>query len=92
LNTLTLQLKLKQNEGSLVRVLSVTRRRRFDILSLKAFPAAEAGFYDVQMTVRADRSGSSFIRQIEKLVEVSDVEVIELTDPAETARAAHSGT
>lgn len=82
---------MKQAEGALVRLLGVTRRRRFDILSFKAFPSPQEGYYDVQMTVRADRSGPAFVRQIEKLMEVSDVEVIELTDPAEEARAAHSG-
>ena len=54
-------------------------------------PRAEEGFYDVQMSVRADRSAFSFIRQIEKLVEVSSVEVIESADPGPEARAAHSG-
>jgi acetolactate synthase regulatory subunit len=91
LSTLTLQLRLKQDEGALVRLLSVTRRRRFDVLSLKMFPSADAGFFDVQMTVRADRSGNSLVRQIEKLVDASDVQVIELTDPVAEARAAHSG-
>jgi acetolactate synthase regulatory subunit len=91
LSTLTLQLRLKQDEGALVRLLSVTRRRRFDVLSLKMFPSADAGFFDVQMTVRADRPGNSLVRQIEKLVETSNVEVIELADPVAEARAAHSG-
>jgi acetolactate synthase regulatory subunit len=91
LTTLTLQLRLKQEEGVLVRLLGVTRRRRFDVLSLKAFPSADAGFFDVQMTVRANRSGNSLVRQIEKLIETSDVEVIELTDPVSEARAAQSG-
>jgi acetolactate synthase regulatory subunit len=92
LTTLTLQLRLKQNEGALVRLLGVTRRRRFDVLSLKVFPSADAGFFDVQMTVRAERSGNSLIRQIEKLVDASEVEVLELADPGTEARAAHSGS
>jgi acetolactate synthase regulatory subunit len=92
LSTLTLQLRLKQDEGALVRLLSVTRRRRFDVLSLKVFPSADAGFFDVQMTVQADRSGNSLVRQIEKLVDASEVEVLELTDPGAEARAAHSGS
>jgi acetolactate synthase regulatory subunit len=92
LTTLTLQLRLKQEEGALVRLLGVTRRRRFDVLSLKVFPSADAGFFDVQMTVRADRSGNSLVRQIEKLVDASDVEVLELADRGTEARAAHSGS
>lgn len=91
MTTLTLQLRLKQDEGALVRLLVVTRRRRFDVLSMKVFPSADEGFFDVQMTVRADRSGNSLVRQIEKLVDASQVEVIELTDPVTQSRAAHSG-
>jgi acetolactate synthase regulatory subunit len=91
LSMLTLQLRLKQEEGALVRLLGVTRRRRFDVLSMKVFPSAVAGFFDVQMTVRADRAGNTLVRQLEKLVDASNVEVIELTDPNLEARAAHSG-
>jgi acetolactate synthase II small subunit len=92
LTTLTLQFRLKQDEGALVRLLGVTRRRRFDVLSLKAFPSAEGAFFEVQMTVRADRPGNSLVRQIEKLVETSEVEVIELTEPVSEARVAHFGS
>lgn len=90
MNTLTLQLKLKQNEGALVRVLSVTRRRRFDLLSLKATPSSDASFLDIQMTVQADRASSFLIRQIEKLVDVTQVEIIESGDNGFEARAASS--
>ena len=90
MNTLTLHLKLKQTEGALVRVLSVTRRRRFDLLSLKATPSSDAGFLDIRMTVQADRSSSFLIRQIEKLVDVSHVEVLESGDSGFEARAASS--
>lgn len=90
MNTLTLQLKLKQSEGALVRVLSVTRRRRFDLLSLKATPSSDAGFLDILMTVQADRASSFLIRQIEKLVDVSQVEVVESADNGFEARAAGS--
>jgi acetolactate synthase regulatory subunit len=91
--TLTLHLKLKQSEGALVRVLSVTRRRRFDLLSLKATPSSDAGFLDIHMTVQADRSSSFLIRQIEKLVDVSHLEILESSDNANhghEARAASS--
>ena len=90
MTTLTLQLKLRRSEGALVRVLSVTRRRRFDLLSLKATPSSDAGFLDIHMTVQADRSSSFLIRQIEKLVDVSQVEVIESGDKGFEARAASS--
>jgi acetolactate synthase II small subunit len=75
----TLQLRVKKTEGALVRVLGVTRRCQFDILGLKAFPAEEKGYLDVQMTVEADRAGSTLVHQIEKLEDVREAEVIELT-------------
>jgi acetolactate synthase regulatory subunit len=72
---LTLRLRVKNEEGALVRVLSMTRRRRFDLISLQADSSAD-GFLDVRMTVRAERSAPAFVRQIEKLVDVAHVEVI----------------
>ncbi|HXW54105.1 MAG TPA: ACT domain-containing protein [Candidatus Cybelea sp.] len=76
MNTLTLQLRVKREEGSLLRVLSMTRRRRFELVSLRADSSQDGDFLDVRMTVQAERSGPAFIRQIEKLVDVAQVEVI----------------
>jgi acetolactate synthase regulatory subunit len=73
---LTLKLRVRNEEGALVRVLSMTRRRRFDLVSLKADSSVDGGFLDVRMTVQAERSGPAFVRQIEKLVDVAHVEVI----------------
>jgi acetolactate synthase regulatory subunit len=66
-----------------VRVLSVTRRRRFDLLHLTADATADGNFLEVQMTVQAERAGHTLVSQIAKLEDVSDVEVIE---PAEAGR------
>lgn len=76
---LTLQLRVKRSEGALVRVLGVTRRRRFDVISMKAFPSDDGSYLNVQMTVEADRPGSTLVQQIRKLEDVSGVEAIELT-------------
>lgn len=73
---LTLQLRVKNEEGALLRVLSMTRRRRFDLISLNADSTADGNFFDVRMTVQAERSVPAFVRQIEKLVDVAHVEVI----------------
>jgi acetolactate synthase regulatory subunit len=75
-NTLTLQMRVKNEEGALLRVLSMTRRRRFDLVSLKADSSLDGDFLDVRMTVQAERSGPALVRQIEKLVDVAHVEVI----------------
>ncbi len=58
MTTFTLQLRVKQSEGALVRVLGVTRRRRFDLLHLTANATEDGNFLDVQMTVKADRANS----------------------------------
>jgi len=76
-STLTLQLRVKNEEGALLRVLSMTRRRRFDLLSVNADSSADGRFMDVRMTVKAERSAPAFVRQIEKLEDVTQVEVLD---------------
>jgi acetolactate synthase regulatory subunit len=90
-NRLTLQLRVKREEGALLRVLSMTRRRRFDLISLKADSSRDGDFLEVRMTVQAERPGPAFIRQIEKLVDVAHVEVIKSGD-GDDVRALASAT
>jgi acetolactate synthase regulatory subunit len=78
-NILKLQLRVKHTEGALVRVLSVTRRRRFDLLHLTANATQDGAFLEVKMTVQAERAGRTLLAQLEKLEDVSGVEVIEPT-------------
>lgn len=87
MSTLTLQLRVKNEEGALLRVLSMTRRRRFDLLNLSADSSTDGQFLDVRMTVQAERSAPAFVRQIEKLVDVTHVEVVG-SAPESSARAA----
>lgn len=82
MNKFTLQLRVKQSEGALVRILGVTRRRRFDLLHLTADTTEDGHFLDVQMTVQADRAENTLVRQIEKLEDVSQVEVVEPDESA----------
>jgi len=90
-NTLKLQLRVKHTEGALVRVLGVTRRRRFDLLHLTADATEDGGFLDVQMTVQADRAGHTLVSQIAKLEDVSKVEILEPTAIERSAQAAGHG-
>ena len=87
MNVLTLQLRVKNEEGALLRVLSMTRRRRFDLVRLNADSSADGRFLDVRMTVQAERSGPAFVRQIEKLVDVDQVEVVKSAEADGAARA-----
>ena len=87
MNVLTLQMRVKNEEGALLRVLSMTRRRRFDLVRLNADSSADGRFLDVRMTVQAERSGPAFVRQIEKLVDVDQVEVVKSAEADGAARA-----
>jgi acetolactate synthase regulatory subunit len=89
-NKFTLQLRVKHSEGALVRILGVTRRRRFDLLHLTVDTTEDGHFLDVQMTVQADRAENTLVRQIEKLEDVSLVEVVEPDLAATERRAARS--
>lgn len=77
MSLLTLQLRVKNEEGALLRVLSTARRRRFDLVSVNADSSADGRFMDVRLTVKAERSAPAFVRQIEKLVDVDRVEMVE---------------
>lgn len=77
MSLLTLQLRVKNEEGALLRVLSTARRRRFDLVSVNADSSADGRFMDVRLTVKAERSAPAFVRQIEKLVDVDRVELVE---------------
>ena len=90
MNKFTLQLRVKQSEGALARILGVTRRRRFDLLHLTADTTEDGHFLDVQMTVQADRAENTLVRQIEKLEDVSQVEVVEPDAIQGERRAARS--
>ncbi len=89
MNTFTLQVRVRQSDGGLERILSVTRRRRFDLLELKVNAAGDGDHLDVQMTVRAERAGLTLVRQIEKLEDVSQVLIVNSPETSE-ARTAHS--
>lgn len=92
MSLLTLKLRVKNEEGALVRVLGMTRRRRFDLVSLTVDSSADGRFLDVRMTVHAERSGAAFVRHIEKLVDVAYVEVVKSGEGGGDERLAASAT
>ena len=89
MNTLTLHVRVRQTDGGLERILSVTRRRRFDLLQLKVNAAEDGMHLDVEMTVRAERAGLTLVRQIEKLEDVSHVSIVDSPETAD-ARTVHT--
>jgi acetolactate synthase regulatory subunit len=87
-SVLTLQLRVKNEEGALLRILGMTRRRRFDLVSVNADLSADGRFMDVRLTVKAERSAPAFVRQIEKLVDVDRVELVDSATAESNASAA----
>lgn len=88
MSVLTLQLRVKNEEGALLRILGMTRRRRFDLVSVNASSSADGRFMDVRMTVKAERPAPAFVRQIEKLVDVDRVELVDSAATESNASAA----
>ncbi len=85
----TYQIRLKHSEGSLVRLLGLARRRRFDVTHFVAHPSPDGDFLDVQMTVESERSESVLARQIENLLDVAYVSIT--SDPSPAYSEAISG-
>jgi acetolactate synthase regulatory subunit len=90
-NILKLQLRVRHSEGALVRVLSVTRRRRFDLLHLTADATDDGAFLEVQMTVQAERAGHTLLSQLAKLEDVSELEILEPSEIERDAQVAGLG-
>jgi acetolactate synthase regulatory subunit len=84
----TYQIRLKHSEGSLVRLLGLARRRRFDVTHLIAHPSPDGDFLDVQMTVESERSETVLARQIQNLLDVTHVSIV--SDPSPTYAQASS--
>ena len=91
MNTLKLRMRVKHSEGALVRVLGVTRRRRFDLQHISADATADGAFLEVQMTVQAERAGHTLLSQLAKLEDVSEVEILEPTESERDTRTASLG-
>jgi acetolactate synthase regulatory subunit len=87
-NTLKLQIRMKHSEGALMRMLSVTRRRRFEVLHLIAVATEDGAFLKVQMTVQAERTAHALVGQLTKLEEVFEVEILEPSNTKGGAPAA----
>jgi acetolactate synthase regulatory subunit len=78
MNTFTLQIRIRQSDGALERILGVTRRRQFALSQLSVSEAgrnAPADF-DVEMTVRGERAPAFLVRQLEKLEDVAELSMV----------------
>jgi acetolactate synthase regulatory subunit len=77
MNTFTLQIRIRQSDGALERILGVTRRRQFALSQLSVNEAGRgAADYDVEMTVRGERAPAFLVRQLEKLEDVAELSMV----------------
>lgn len=88
MSRVTLQLRLKRDEGSLVRLLGLVRRKRFEVVQLHADLSPDGDYLAVRMALETSRPGSSLVAHIEKLIEASHVEVVEPGENGRELRAA----
>lgn len=88
MSTFTLHIRVRQADGGLERILSVTRRRRFDLQQLAVNATDDGAHLDVELTVRGDRPGITLVRQLEKLEDVSAVTVADGSVELAGARSA----
>ena len=70
-----LRLRLRPEHGALQRVLVHTGRRGFDTVALTARPEGET--MHVELEVRGPRDLSLLARTLERLYEVTSVEIVE---------------
>jgi acetolactate synthase II small subunit len=68
-----LTIQLQRAEGSLVRLLGLTERRGFPMVSVHAIPTGADSLL-VQLTVRSERPIEKLTHQLAKLYEVQRVE------------------
>ena len=68
-------LVIRDGEGSLERLLGVTRRRGFNVRSFSAQPHFKAGRWEVALRVEGERSPGILQRHLASLHEVESVEI-----------------
>lgn len=72
----SLKVVLTRTEGVLVRVLGVAVRRGYEPVRVLATPVDGNDIVELEMTVESERSADLLARQLARLYEVRDVEVL----------------
>jgi acetolactate synthase regulatory subunit len=65
-----LQVRARDAEGVLVRILGLVRRRGYQLLQLSANRSKDEQFFDVVIVIEGERSPELLVRQMAKLWEV----------------------
>ncbi len=78
-----LNLKVRNMEGALERILGVVRYRGFALMGLMATQDREGSRLEVSMTVDGEQRVSNLPKQIAKLFDVETVEMIHQVTPVQ---------
>jgi acetolactate synthase regulatory subunit len=80
MKTLSLHIRLKSVEGALVRLLGLVMRRGFRVVGMEARQSHCGGRFEVALDVSGHRSPVTLERQIAKLYDVENVQVLPAVD------------
>ena len=71
-----IECEIAQTEGSLIRVLGVIERRGYKLQDLRVLPAGPDS-YQLSFSIESTRDVSILVKQLERLFDVSDVQLQE---------------
>jgi len=71
----TLTFRIRDSGGSLLRVLGVAVRRGYSLVGLDAADGGAPDTMDVVLTVEGSRPPQRLVKQLEKLLDVENVEL-----------------
>jgi acetolactate synthase regulatory subunit len=72
-----LQVRLKDDEGGIVRLLGLLRRRGYEVVQLSANRSKDEKFFDLVVVVESDRSPQVLVRQMARMLEVEKVHLFD---------------
>jgi acetolactate synthase regulatory subunit len=72
-----LQVRLRDDEGGIVRLLGMVRRRGYEVVQLSANRAKDERCFDLVMVVEGDRSPQVLVRQMARMLEVEKVHLFD---------------
>jgi acetolactate synthase regulatory subunit len=78
----SLRLRLRRDEGALLRLIGVVRRRGYEVLDLEAHTTQGGASMEVLLTLESERSAEVLERHVAKLVEVEVVVSTQKTQKA----------
>ena len=75
MNNNTIRMHVRDTEGALIRVLGLSERRGYRPTSVRAETGGQTPWFQVRLCVETRRPIEQLVRQLNKLIDVRDVEV-----------------